>query len=148
VFNHIKTIDTVLCCTIGVKADNLFNKLHVLVPNSVFIGKPPLWGNDRDNILFRSKILLNIHHKDKEYNILEEIRITRCIFNKIIVISEHSENEHLYPLHNYLIFCDYDKLADKAKEVVENYEEYYNKIYGNFNIDEPKALLQKFLTFE
>jgi hypothetical protein len=147
IFNYDKNIDSVICCTIGSRAICLFENLNKLIPNSIYIGRPPLWGQERDNILFKSKILINFHHIEKEYNILEEIRITRCIFNKIIIISEYSENYHFYPLHKYIIFCEYENLINKAKEVLDNYDDYYNTIYKDFDIDKNNKLLKDFLFF-
>lgn len=47
------------------------------------------FGKERDDLLFKHKILLNIHGRDN-YNVFEEIRCNRCIINKIIVITENS----------------------------------------------------------
>ena len=66
----------------------------------------------------------------------EQIRINRCIFNKMIVISEKGLDDELLYLKDYIIFCEYDKLVDKTIEVLNNYDEYYQKIYGNFNLNE------------
>ena len=93
------------------------------------------WGFERDNVAFRCKILVNIHH-DKNFLINEQMRINRCIFNKVIVISENGINNDLLYLKKYIIFEKYENLLDKVSEVLENYEYYYNKIFNNFNIDD------------
>ena len=45
----------------------------------------------------------------------------------MIVISNKKEDADLYSLKDYMIFEDYDKLADKVIEVFNNYEETYDK---------------------
>ena len=93
------------------------------------------WGVERDNVAFRYKILVNIHH-DKNFLINEQMRINRCIFNKVIVISENGINNDLLYLKKYIIFVKYENLLDKVLEVLDNYEYYYNKLYNDFNIDD------------
>ena len=77
--------------------------------------------------LSQHKILINIGY-DPSYKIFESIRCDRCIFNKMIVISEQKENIDLYGLKDYMIFEDYNKIVDKAIEVLNNYEFYYKKL--------------------
>jgi hypothetical protein len=145
IFNYKKEINFVICSTLNHRADVIFNNISNKIDDCVYIGKPLLWGTDRDNILFKTKVLANIHNKDKIYNILEEIRITRCILNKIIVISEYSFEYEKYPLHKYVIFVEYDKMENKIMEVLNNYEHYYNKIYKKLNINEIDKTLKSYI---
>jgi hypothetical protein len=85
------------------------------------------WKEQRDEILFTYKILLNIGY-EKDYNIFESIRCDRCIFNRMIVVSEKKEDMDLYYLKDYMIFEDYDKVPDKAIEVLNNYDKYYKQL--------------------
>ncbi len=143
--NFKKTIDFILSADGNERKINIYNALHTIFPNSIFIGKPHIWGIDRDNILFKSKIIINIHHREKDYNILEEIRITRCILNKMIVISEYSENYELYPLYKYVIFTNYDNIINTCTDIINNYEKYYEQIYKNIDLDEIHNILKKYL---
>jgi len=88
---------------------------------------------ERDNLLFRYKILLNIHY-EKKYNIFEQIRCNRCIFNKVIVITEKSIDID-FELKEYIIESDYDNLVDTTINVINNYKYYYDKLFSNFDID-------------
>ena len=91
------------------------------------------WNETRDNVLFRHKILLNVHFKPS-CKIFEEIRCNRCIVNKMIVITER--NVYLDPfLKPYVVECDYKDLAETVKNTIDNYDKIYEKIYGNFDID-------------
>jgi hypothetical protein len=146
VFNYNKKYDFVICCSWNEKIENIYAPLSKKFPNSYSIGKPALYGNTRDNILLRSKVLVNIHNA-KDYLILEEIRITRCILNKVIVISEKSLEEQNYPLINYVITCDYDNLVNKATEVLNNYDHYYKLIYGNFDINKINNKLESYINY-
>lgn len=88
--------------------------------------------NARDDMLFKHKILLNVHFNEK-FKIFEQIRCNRCIFNKMIVITEKSLDNN-YELKDYIIECDYDNLVSVTNDVLNNYEYYYNKIFKDFDI--------------
>ena len=145
VFNYKKIYDFVICCSWNEKIENVYAPLSKKFPNSHSIGRPALYGKTRDNILLRAKVLINIHNA-KDYLVLEEIRITRCILNKVIVISEKSLEEEKYPLIEYVISCDYDNLVNKATEIINNYDYYYNLIYGNFDITKINNKLKNYIT--
>lgn len=93
------------------------------------------WGKTRDKVLFNHKILINIHAYSS-YRINEQIRVNRCVFNKMIVISEPGYNDDLLYLKKYIIMCEYDKIPEKAEEVLNNYEKYYNELFKDFDLDE------------
>lgn len=93
------------------------------------------WGFERDNFAFRHKILVNIHHNN-DYLINEQMRINRCIFNKMIVISESGLNDDLLYLKKYIIFEKYENIVNKVEDVLKNYEYYYNKLFSDFDINE------------
>jgi hypothetical protein len=88
---------------------------------------------ERDNLLFRYKILLNIHYNET-YNIFEQMRCNRCIFNKVIVITQKSINND-FELKEYIIESEYDNLVDTTINVINNYKYYYDKLFSNFDID-------------
>jgi hypothetical protein len=146
IYNYNKIYNCVACSTFNNRIYIIFNKISKKFNNCIYIGKPKMWGKKRDEILFRSKILINIHHKEKDYDILEEIRITRCILNKIIVVSEYSYKYEEYPLHKYIIFEEYDKIEEKVSEILNNYEYYYNKIYNDFDINEIDNILTSYIS--
>ncbi len=86
----------------------------------------------RDEKLFRYKILINIHF-DEDYNIFEEMRCNRCIMNQMIVISEKSWYDDLHLLRRHFLICDYDKIVDKVKDVIINYNLYYSHLFRSFD---------------
>ncbi len=83
---------------------------------------------DRDIPLFQHKILLNIHFNEN-YKIYEEIRCTRCTLNNMIVITEESDNLSEYMYYDKIIEVKYDEIVDKTIEVLENYDDYYKKLF-------------------
>jgi hypothetical protein len=114
------------------KRNNKFPILHYI----------SLYGKERDDILFKSKILLNIHARD-DYFIFEEIRCNRCIFNKIIVISEESEKMDDYYFKDNIIICKYEELINVSIDVINNYEYYYKKLFSNFNLEKANEYFEK-----
>ena len=104
------------------------------------------WGQERDKKLFTYKILINISQTNN-HKIMEPLRCNRCIFNKMIVISEKKEDEKYYSLKNYVIFEDYENLANKVIEVYNNYEFYYNKL-GLNNLDLENLPINKNVNLE
>ena len=85
------------------------------------------WKKERDEKLFTYKIIINLGYSDK-HKIFESLRCDRCIFNKMIVISDTKEDIESYNLKNYMIFEDYENIANKAIEVLNNYDTYYKKL--------------------
>jgi hypothetical protein len=147
IFNYDKIYNFAVCCTWNLRIKNIYNIINSKYINCNAIGNPIKWGDERDNILFKTKVLANIHHREYDYNILEELRITRCILNKVIVISEYSLEWEKYPLAKYVIFIDYNNMVDKIQDVLNNYDEYFNKIYSDFDINVIDNLLKKYLDF-
>ncbi len=86
------------------------------------------WKKKRDEKLFTYKIIINISY-NPSYTIFESLRCDRCIFNKMIVISEKKDNMDLYNLKNYMIFDDYENIVNKAIDVLNNYHIYYKSLH-------------------
>ena len=132
IYNFEKNID-ISTISFKSKGNCLSRRNHIynlLINNFKDVVDIKGWGYERDNLLFRSKILINVHHST-DYTIFEEIRCNRCIFNKIIVISEYSYKWENFPLKEHMIFTDYDNIINKTKEVLNNYDYYYNLLFKN-----------------
>ena len=85
-------------------------------------------GNDLIELYKTSKILVNIHQTEHHHT-FEELRALPALLNGIIVISERSALTNYIPYEKYIIWCEYDEIKDKVKEVYDNYDYYYNKIF-------------------
>ena len=88
---------------------------------------------DRDDELFRHRILVNIHFNECS-RIFEQMRCNRCILNRMIVISEKSDDID-YELRSYMIECEYSEIAEKTRDVLANYDAYHKKLFENFDLD-------------
>lgn len=93
------------------------------------------YGKKRDEELFQYKILLNIHF-DKTYKIFEEIRCNRCIYHKMIVISETSLFDDKNPLKDRYISVTYEHFVAKVKDVIKNQKKYEEELFMNWNPSE------------
>lgn len=101
------------------------------------------YGDERDDILFRHKIILNISYSPCA-NMLETIRCYRCVFNKMIVISDEKKDEKLL-LKDYIIFEKYENMCDKIVYVLNNYNDIYNKLFNNFNLTDIEKQLEEYI---
>ena len=91
------------------------------------------WQRSRDLQLFQYKILLNIH-MDENSRIHEEFRVNRCVLNKMIVVSEPSDNDELLYLKEYIVFCPRDQMVAKVHEILSDYENVHSQLFANFDI--------------
>lgn len=90
------------------------------------------YGKKRDEELFQYKILLNIHF-DKTYKIFEEIRCNRCIYHKMIVISESSLYDDENPLKGRYISVPYENIIAKVKNVLWNQTKYEEELFEKWD---------------
>jgi hypothetical protein len=72
-----------------------------------------IYGDKRDIIIGKSKILLNIHAHDTRM-CYESIRCERWRFANMTIISENCDEDIL----NGIIVCTYDKVVNTCKEVL------------------------------
>jgi hypothetical protein len=112
------------------KRSILFEKLQEMKVNCINILG---WGQERDDIIRRCKIILNVHHFEC-FNIFEHIRCDRLIFANKIVISENSLYSEDLDIDMFIIWKKYDDIIDYAKHVLDNFDIYQRKI-TNMNKD-------------
>lgn len=80
------------------------------------------WGHQRNQLLLRSKILLNVHLYSA--NILEIPRLSLAINNGMFIISESCINESEYPwMQGCVIFKPYAQLVSTITEYLKNAQE-------------------------
>ena len=99
-----------------------------------YMNRDDCYDKELSDLLLHSKILINIHRSDDE-NTFEEIRVLPALMNKVLVISEISPLTETVPYNPLIIWATYENIIEKTKEVLENYEEYYNKIFTRENIN-------------
>lgn len=98
-----------------------------------------------------TKVIINIH-QTPHHDTFEELRCLPALQNGVIVISEKSPLHHLIPYNNLIIWTDYESIVDKTKEVLENYEKYYQNVFTEKNInilhkmhDENKKVIESYI---
>jgi hypothetical protein len=79
-----------------------------------------------------TKIIINIHQTDHHHT-LEELRILPALLCGVIVISENSPLTDCVPYSDYIIWSSYDNIISTTKNVLDNYDKYYNEIFNNPN---------------
>ena len=92
------------------------------------------FGKKRDDELFQYKIILNIGFFEN-YQIMETFRCDRCVYNKMIVVSDYKEDFNDYHLKDHIIFTEYDNIPDKVIDILQNYDKYYDKLFSNFDLN-------------
>jgi hypothetical protein len=81
------------------------------------------------NFYLRSKILINVHQTDFHHT-FEELRVLPALLNGLIIISEDSPLKEKIPYSDYIIWASYENIVNVTKEVLNNYNFYFNKIHG------------------
>jgi hypothetical protein len=99
-----------------------------------YINRYDCYNKELLDLLIDTKILINIHQNEYE-NTFEEIRVLPALMNKVLVISEISPLTELVPFNPLIIWTTYENVIEKTKEVLQNYEEYFNKIFTSENIN-------------
>lgn len=128
--NWDKPYDICFVGAISEKRKKILDELHNQKINVTCI--TDIKGNQRDEYVFRHKILINIHY-DNTFKIYESIRCDRCIFNKMIVITESSLFDDELLIADKLIIVDYEHFVEKVINVLENYDSIYNELFHEYD---------------
>lgn len=137
-FNNINIIDKtidILSIPNNNYRENILNNINFDVKfNKIWIKE--CFGEERDNYFKKTKIYINIHGSENHLT-MELIRIVNLIFKKVIIISQNSVKNELLFLKKYiLIHNNPDNILKCTNEILNNYEYYYELIYGNFDPNE------------
>jgi hypothetical protein len=144
IFDYPKIRDVV---SVGWESDYRFNVRTQLLQKNIQVNHiNGLFGGERDQLLFKSKILVNVHYKE-EYKVFEEMRCNRCIFNKMIVITEKSIYNEKNRLRKHMIECEYSEIPDMVEKVLNSYDYYYYKLFAGFDLEEIKQYYAAFNDF-
>jgi hypothetical protein len=101
---------------------------------------------ERDDLILKHKILLNIHY-NPSYSTFESIRCDRLIFNKVIIFSEKSlEGSIPEDIKPYVI--EFESLNDaytKLELIMKNSDAYYNKFWSEFSLPKINSSRESYL---
>jgi len=89
------------------------------------------WGEERDNIINKCKIILNVHNF-KCFNIHESIRCDRLVFAKKIIVSDYSKYYDKLDTCNNIFYEKYENLITLCYKILETFDK-YNKIVQNLD---------------
>ena len=142
IYNYEKTKDV---CFVGLNENGRRGNILEQIPGITLL--ETIYGKKRDEILFRHKILVNIHYSNL-FSVHEQIRTTRCVFNKMIVITEPSTDDSLVPLREFMIVVPYDKIVATVQFVLENYESVYARLFSRSFDEVRQTLEQPLLEFQ
>jgi hypothetical protein len=138
---NIKKINNI--CTMNPVKNHRINIMNNLKNNNIQINYINGWRIKRDNKLFSHKILLNISARSN-FHIFETIRCNRCLFNKMIIISDKKYKHELIDYSEHILFVDIEELETKINDVIANYEKYYKLLnIDNINIHLNDHLISK-----
>ena len=76
-----------------------------------------VYGEERDGLIARSKIVLNLHHTDAQ--VFEIVRVSYLLANKKAVVSELSKSSVIEPdLADAIVGVPYDGIVDACRSVL------------------------------
>ena len=101
------------------------------------------WGKERDELIKRCKLIINIHHFEC-FNIFEHIRCDRMIFAKKIIVSDKSILGGKLDISPYIFAEDFENIIPKANTILENFDNYQKKM-NELNMDNIILLRKKIL---
>lgn len=93
------------------------------------------------NLYKKTKILINIHQTDHHHT-FEELRILPALSQGVLIISEDVPLKENIPYGEFIIWSKYEDITNTLKDVEENYDYYYNKIF-NGSISKSLELIEQ-----
>ncbi len=142
-------IDILYIGSLGPKrAEKLISVSSSLNRNSV-VSLANIWGNQRDEFISRSKILLNISNENSTMTIFEIVRVSYYLANKKAVICEiYPELEIENDMKNILKFVDSANLSSTCDEFISDArkrEDYAEACFEAFRQRDVKDVINSFL---
>ena len=118
-----KDIDILFLGSINNRRSIILDKLKLRY--NIHIAQNNLWNQERDILVSRSKIVVNIQFYDN--GILELPRLSYLLSCGSFIISEYGREVELRDImSNYLVLCNYDKIIDNIEKYINN-DELLNK---------------------
>jgi hypothetical protein len=92
-----------------------------------------VYGKDRDLLISRSKLLINVHYYESK--VLEIVRISYLLANRCAVLSEiSSDHREDAAFADGVAFAEYRDLEKTAHELINNAEQRNRLASGGFNL--------------
>lgn len=118
--SHIQDIDILFYGAIRERRKKIIDDLKSVGLNiHTFTYPNAIWGAERDNLIARSKIILNLHHYDS--HIFESVRVFYLLTNKKAVISEISKTTSINEVfYKSIKPAPYEELVETCKKLIDN----------------------------
>lgn len=91
-------------------------------------------GTGLKDLYSETRILINIRQTNHHHT-LEELRVLPALLNGVIVVCEDVPLRESVPYQDFVIWSDYSNILDKVQEVQDNYDFYWDSIFGNGRFD-------------
>lgn len=75
-----------------------------------------------------SRIMVNVH-QTMHHHTFEELRCLPALSRGVIIVSEDVPLKEKIPYHEHIVWARRDELANKLREVQNNYEDYHKQIF-------------------
>lgn len=89
--------------------------------------------NALKDIYYKTKVIVNIFQSNSHHT-FAELRVLPALLCGVIIVSEDVPLRKKIPYHKYVIWTTFENISNKVKEVLNNYDKYYNDIFINSNI--------------
>ena len=85
--------------------------------------------------------MINIHQTEHHHT-FEELRVLPALLNGIIVICEDSPLKESIIYGKFVIWSNYDNVIETIKDVENNYDYYFDKIFNNTEFDKTIEIMK------
>ena len=111
-----------------IRRASLMKKLLKICPG--YLNIQGIYDLPRVRDLYSSaKVIINPHQTWHHHSI-EEFRVLPALSRGCIIISEDVPLRRYIPYHDYILWCNYEDIADITSNVLNNYEHYFERIHG------------------
>ncbi len=88
------------------------------------------FGNARDELIGKAKILLNVQYKD-DYKIYSHVRCDRWMFAGKLIVSDECLDQDQLDVRANVVFAPCDRLVDKTEEVLADFDRFQREYTNN-----------------
>jgi hypothetical protein len=120
--NENKDIDVLFYGSVNERREKIISDLQT-AGHRVYLGGYNLWGEERQKLIERAKIVLNIHFFKEP--ILEATRLAPLVSQGAFVISEPSSDRMLDKFwSNMVTFCRYEEIVSTVSKCLNDWDTY------------------------
>ena len=85
--------------------------------------------SDVREVYRNTRILVNIRQTEHHHT-LEELRVLPALLSGVVVVCEDVPLRELVPYHPFIVWAPVGAIVDTVRDVHENYDAYFQKIFG------------------